>query len=134
MDREQVHETINQLVETYHDRHEARGRLTRFPTSNQLPREPAEFLNLPAFLAFHEERRRYEDRLQSLRTEVENLDIAHREAERQLRVILPPNVPLYYDYAGTRQELAGMRFMIVNQSLSRGHSTIIISPTGPPSQ
>jgi hypothetical protein len=129
MDRQQVHETINQLVETYHDQPQARDRLSHLTTSNQPTREPDKFPDLPAFLAFHDERQRYEDRLQSLRTEVANLDKAHKEAERTLRGILPANVPLYYHYDGDRQDLAGVQFKIVNQ-----HRTIIISSSGSPGQ
>jgi hypothetical protein len=131
MDRAQVHETINQLVETYHDQHQARGRLTQFLNSAELPREPDKFPNLLAFLAFHEERRRYEDRLLSIRTEGENLDKAYREAERKLRDILPQNVPQHYDYEGKRQEFAGVQFTITNQHLSEGRTQITISSSRP---
>jgi hypothetical protein len=129
MDREQVHETINQLVEAYHAEPQARERLTDFMTTNERPLEPDQFPNLVAFLNFHDERRRYDDTLLSLRREVANLEVAHKDAEQELLRILPPNRPLYYDYEGERQDLTGMQFKIVNQ-----HRTIMISPSGQPSQ
>ena len=129
MDREQVHETINQLVEAYHDEPQARERLTHFTTTNERPIRPNQFPNLVAFLNFHDERQRYNDTLQSLHNEVAFLDAAHKDAEQKLIGILPENTPLHYDYEGNRQELAGQRFTIVNQ-----HRTIMISPSGPPSQ
>ena len=129
MDREQVHETINQLVEAYHAEPQARERLTDFTTTNERPLEPDQFPNLVAFLNFHDERRRYDDTLLSLRREVANLEVARKDAEQELLRILPPNRPLYYDYEGERQDLTGMQFKIVNQ-----HRTIMISPSGQPSQ
>lgn len=135
MDRQQVHETINRLVETYHDLLQAQERLARFSALNEPPRKPAVFPDLPAFLDFHEERRRYEDRLQSFRIEVEVLDEAHKEAERTLQDILPENVPLSYDYEGEHQELVGMWFRLVNQHLRGVQSRIVISSSyGPPSR
>ena len=129
MDRDQVHETINQLVEAYHDEPQARERLTHFTATNERPIKPDQFPNLVTFLNFHDERRTYDDTLQSLRIEVENLTTAHKVAELALLGILPENTPLHYDYIGNRQELAGQRFTIVNQ-----HRTIMISPSGQPSQ
>jgi hypothetical protein len=53
----------------------------------------------------------------------------YKEAEQALLGILPENTPFHYDYEGSRPELAGQRFTIVNQ-----HRTIMISSSGPPSQ
>jgi len=129
VDREQIHESINQLVEAYQDKRQAEQRLEHFTSSNLPPGQPDQFPNLAAFLNFHDERRRYDDTLQSLRTEVTNLEVAHKDAEQELLRILPANTPLYYHYEGDRQDLAGVQFNIVNQ-----HRTIIISSSGPPSQ
>ena len=128
MDRELVHETINQLVEAYHDEPQAQQRLEHFTSSNLPPGQPDQFPNLAAFLNFHDERRRYNDTLQSLRTVVASIEEARKEAQQRLLDILPENTPLHYDYEGSRPELAGQRFTIVNQ-----HRTIMISSSGPPS-
>jgi hypothetical protein len=129
MDRELVHETINQLVEAYHDEPQAEQRLKHFTATNERPSRPDQFPNLVAFLNFHDEGRRYDDTLQSLRTVVANIKEARKEPEERLLDILPENTPLHYAYEGSRRELAGQRFTIVNQ-----HRTIMISSSEAPSR
>src|SRR5215217_4617913 len=95
MDIEQLHKTVNQLVESYHDRHRARGELTSFRSSNEPPQEPGEFPGLQALLDFHEEQRTYEDTLQSLQDELARIEKAYDQAEEALASVLPPNRMLH---------------------------------------
>ena len=116
-------------MEAYHDEPQAEQRLAHFTATNERPIKPDQFPDLVAFLNFHDERRRYDDTLQSLHTVVASLEEARMEAEQALLGILPENTPLHYDYEGNRPELTGQRFTIVNQ-----HRTIMISSSGPSSQ
>jgi hypothetical protein len=115
MDREQVHETINRLLEAELDSREPVEHLGRFRQTHDSPPKPDEFENLAAFLNFYEAKRRYEAERQSLKNQREEAKESYKQAERTLRSILPENTPLHYDYEGNRQELAGQRFTLVNQ-------------------
>ena len=53
MDREQVRETVNQLVESEHDQRAATTLLRDFQDANEPPLAPNEFEGLEAFLDFY---------------------------------------------------------------------------------
>jgi hypothetical protein len=129
MDRGQLHETINQMLEAEFDRREMIERLNRFRQTQAPPRKPDQFENLADFLNFYEAKSRYEAERQSLQNRRKKAKKSYNEAERMLRSILPENTPLHYDYEGNRQDLAGQRFTIVNQD-----RTIMFSSSGPPSR
>jgi hypothetical protein len=136
VDRVHVRSVVNQLVEAEFDQTQAESRLRRFTESyDPPPRQPSEFESLEALLDFYEQKRGYDDELQSLKTQLENAQGAYMAAAETLqRGILPENTPLHYDYEGERGELSGKRFTIANQHISGGLSTIRISSIGPPSQ
>jgi len=133
MDIEQLHKTVNQLVESYHDRHRARGELTSFRSSNEPPQEPGEFPGLQALLDFHEEQRTYEDTLQSLQDELARIEKAYDQAEEALASVLPPNRMLHHDYDGEREEFAGTHITITFRTLQGGRHPTIIEFSGPAS-
>jgi hypothetical protein len=127
MDREQVHETVNRLVEGELDRRELMERLGRFEqTHDPPPKGPSEFENLAAFLDFYEAKRKHETERQSLQNQRDEAEEAYNQAERMLQSILPENTPLHYHYEGNRQELAGQQFTIVNEHLSGVSSHVTI--------
>ena len=134
MDREQLHKTVNQLVESYHDRHRAHGELTSFRSSNEPPQEPGEFPSLQALLDFHEEQRAYEETLQSLQDELARIEKAYDQAEDALASVLPPNRMLHYDYDGEREEFAGTHITIIFRTLQGGRHPTIIEFSGPASE
>ena len=49
-------------------------------------------------------------------------------AAAELQDMLPANTSLHYDYEGSRQELAGIRFKIMNRHLTSGQGRIEFSP------
>jgi len=127
VDIEQVRDLVNRLVEAEFDTREAHERLERARQTNDPPPiAPSEFENLEAFRDFLEAKRSHEDLLQLLMAQREEAKAMYDEAESALRVTLPENTPLHYDYEGNRQELAGVRFKITNQRISGGHSQITI--------
>jgi uncharacterized protein (DUF3084 family) len=134
MDREQLHKTVNQLVESDHDRHRARGELRSFRSSNEPPQEPGEFPNLQALLDFHEEQRAYEETLQSLQDELARIEKAYDQAEDALASVLPPNRMLHYDYDGEREEFAGTHITIIFRTHQGGRHPTIIEFSGPASE
>ena len=132
MDIDQVRDLVNRLVEAEFDTREAHERLERARQMNDPPPiAPSEFENLDAFRAFLEAKRSHEDLLQLLMAQREEAKAVYDEAESALRVTLPENTPLHYDYEGNRQELAGVRFEITNQRISEGHSQITIFSSAP---
>jgi hypothetical protein len=132
MDIDQVRDLVNRLVEAEFDTREAQERLERARQTNDPPPiAPSEFENLEAFRDFLEAKRSHEDLLQLIMSQRDEAKALYDEAESALRVTLPENTPLHYDYEGNRQELAGLRFKITNQRLSEGHSQITIFPSGP---
>jgi|SRR5215207_4652029 len=132
MDSEQVRDLVNQLVEAEFDSREAHERLDRARQTNDPPPiAPSEFENLEAFRDFLEAKRRHEDLLQILMTQRDEAKALYDEAERALRVTLPENTSLHYDYEGNRQELAGIRFKNTNQHLS---GNTVKSPSSLPAQ
>jgi hypothetical protein len=135
VDREHVRSVVNQLVEAEFDQTQAESRLKRFTESiDPPPRPPSEFKDLQSFLDFYEEKQGREDEEQSLRAQLDSAKGAYNQAESTLRGMMPDNTPLHYDYEGEREELAGVRFTIVNQNFGGGQRRISISSTGLPSQ
>jgi hypothetical protein len=81
MDREQVRETVNQLVESEHDQRKATTLLRDFQDTNEPPLAPNEFETVEAFLDFYGGQQDYENRVQSLKTE-------HADAAEECAVAL----------------------------------------------
>ncbi len=119
MTPDEVHQTVNRLVEAERDLREAQTRRNEFVQTRILPRPPSRFEGLPEFLDFHEQRRRFEDDRRSLDAVVEKAEYAYKKAEGTLMKILPEDVPLIYDYEGKRKELIGVRFTITNSRITK---------------
>jgi hypothetical protein len=130
MDREQVRETVNQLVESEHDQRKATTLLRDFQDTNEPPLAPSEFENLEAFLDFYGGQQDYENRVQSLKTEHADAKQQYDQARMALSQALPRNALLHYTYEGDREELKGQQYDIVNVS-HRGRGQIKIMPRGP---
>ena len=126
MDKEQVRETIEQLVESQYDRLQAQSRLRKFQDARTPPLAPSEFESLEAFLDFYGRTQDQEDSLESLNTEYTNATEQYDQARAALSRALPTNVPLYYTYEGGREELKGQQYEIVNMS-SPGEGQIRIT-------
>ena len=130
MDREQVRETVNQLVESEHDQRKATTLLRDFQDTNEPPLAPSEFENLEAFLDFYGGQQDYENRVQSLESEQTNARQRYDEARVTLSQVLPTGKLLHYTYEGDREELKDQQYEIVNLS-RRGQGQIRITPRGP---
>jgi hypothetical protein len=126
MDKEQVRENIEQLVESQYDRLQAQSRLRKFQDARTPPLAPSEFESLEAFLDFYGRTQDQEDSLESLNTEYTNATEQYDQARATLSRALPTNVPLYYTYEGDREELRGQQYEIVNMS-SPGEGQIRIT-------
>jgi hypothetical protein len=130
MDRKQVHETINRLVESEHDQRQADHRLRTFQDANEPPLAPNEFETVEAFLDFYGGQQDYENRVQSLKTEHADAKQQYDQARMALSQALPRNALLHYTYEGNREELKGQQYDIENVS-GRGRGQIRIMPRGP---
>jgi hypothetical protein len=126
MDKEQVRETIEQLVESQYDRLQAQTRLRKFQDARTPPLAPSEFESLEAFLDFYGRTQDQEYSLESLNTEYTNATEQYDQARAALSRALPTNVPLYYTYEGGREELKGQQYEIMNMS-SPGEGQIRIT-------
>jgi DNA-binding transcriptional MocR family regulator len=126
MDKEQVRETIEQLVESQYDRLQAQTRLRKFQDARTPPLAPSKFESLEAFLDFYGRTQDQEDSLESLNTEYTNATEQYDQARAALSRALPTNVPLYYTYEGGREELIDQQYEIVNMS-SPGEGQIRIT-------
>jgi hypothetical protein len=126
MDKEQVRETIEQLVESQYDRLQAQTRLRKFQDASTPPLAPSEFESLEAFLDFYGRTQDQEDSLESLNTEYTNATEQYDQARAALSRALPTNVPLYYTYEGGREELKDQQYEIMNMS-SPGEGQIRIT-------
>jgi hypothetical protein len=127
MDKEQVHETINQLVESYYDQLQARTRLRSFQDASESPLAPSEFESLEAFLDFYGRKQGHEDSIESLNSEYTNATEQYDQARLAISWVLPMNVPLYYTYEGDREELKDQQYEIMNVS-SPGQGQIRVAP------
>jgi hypothetical protein len=132
MDKEQVRETIEQLVESEYDRLQAQTRLREFQDASTPPLAPSEFDDLEAFLDFYGRTQDHEGSLESLNTDYTNATEQYDQARHALSRVLPPNVLLRYTYEGSREELKGQQYDIMNASgAGRGQIRITSSPAQP---
>ena len=127
MDKAQVRETIEQLVESNYDRRRAQTRLREFQDASTPPLAPSEFDDLEAFLDFYGRTQDHEDSLESLNTEYTNATERYDQARAALSMALPTNAVLHYTYEGSREELKGQQYDIMNAS-SPGGGQIKIAP------
>jgi hypothetical protein len=128
MDKEQVRETIEQLVESQYDRLQAQTRLRKFQDASTPPLAPSEFESLEAFLDFYGRKPGHEDSIESLKTEHTSATEQYDQARLALSWVLPMNVPLYYTYEGDREVLKDQQYEIMNMS-SAGQGQIVIAPS-----
>jgi hypothetical protein len=126
MDKEQVRQTIEQLVESQYDRLQAQTRLRKFQDASTPPLAPSEFESLDAFLDFYGPTQDQEDSLESLNTEYTNATELYDQAREALSRVLPMNALLHYTYEGDRKELKDQQYDIVNVS-SAGEGQIRIT-------
>src|SRR5215217_4881281 len=127
MDKGQVRETIEQLVESQYDRLQAQTRLRNFQDASESPLAPSEFESLEAFLDFYGRKQGHEDSIESLNTEYTSATEQYDQARIALSWVLPMNVPLYYTYEGEREELKDQQYEIMNVS-SPGQGQIRVAP------
>ena len=128
MDREQVHQTINKLVESHYDQRQAQTRLRNFQDASESPLVPSKFESLEAFLDFYGRKQGREDSIESLNTEYISATEQYDQARIALSRVLPTNVPLYYTYEGDREELKDQQYEIMNVS-SPGQGQIRLAPS-----
>ena len=128
MDKEQVRETIEQLVESQYDRLQAQSRLRKFQDARTPPLAPSEFESLEAFLDFYGRNQGHEDSIESLKIEHTSATEQYDRARLALSWVLPMNAPLYYTYEGDREELKDQQYEIMNVS-SAGQGQIVIAPS-----
>jgi len=132
MDKQQVRETIEQLVESQHDQRQAQTRLRNFQDASENPLVPSEFESLEAFLDFYGRTQEHEDSLESLNTEYTNATEQCDQARVALSRVLPANVLLHYTYEGGREELKGRQYDIMNASAAgQGQIRITSRPPRP---
>ena len=128
MDSEQVHQTINKLVESHYDQRQAQTRLRNFQDASESPLVPSKFETLEAFLDFYGRKQGREDSIESLNTEYISATEQYDQARIALSRVLPTNVPLYYTYEGDREELKDQQYEIMNVS-SPGQGQIRLAPS-----
>ena len=128
MDRAQVHQTINKLVESHYDQRQAQTRLRNFQDASESPLVPSKFESLEAFLDFYGRKQGREDSIESLNTEYISATEQYDQARIALSRVLPTNVPLYYTYEGDREELKDQQYEIMNVS-SPGQDQIRLAPS-----
>jgi hypothetical protein len=110
-----IEPTVSRLVETLHDKEEAKRALDHFKETAHPPPLPAEFPNLSSFLEFHVKRQRYEKRLKSHEAQLSELEQTYEQLGNRLLGVLPENIPLHYEYAGLRSGLKGAAYTIMNR-------------------
>jgi hypothetical protein len=133
MDEREVRAAIYQLVEAQIDQDTARAQLESFTRSNDPPRPPSEFDSLEIFLNFYSRKRDYAETLRGIELEGKVAQRAHEDAGHTLQDILPENTPLRFTYAGGREDLEGLRCVIVNQDMG-GQRQVIISSMSRPAE
>src|SRR5215203_5384105 len=94
MDKEQVRENIEQLVESQYDRLQAQTRLRKFQDASTPPLAPSEFESLEAFLDFYGRTQDHEHSLESLNTDytnaTEQYDIMNASGPGQGQISIAP--------------------------------------------
>ena len=132
MDKAQVRETFEQLVESNYDRRRAQTRLREFQDASTPPLAPSEFDDLEAFLDFYGRTQDHEYSLESLNTEYTNATERYDQARAALSMALPTNAVLHYTYEGSREELKGQQYDIMNAgSPGGGQIKIALRPAQP---
>jgi hypothetical protein len=132
MDKEQVRETIEQLVESEYDRLQAQTRLREFQDASTPPLAPSEFESLDAFLDFYGRTQDHEHSLESLNTDYTNATEQYDQAREALSWVLPTNALLHYTYEGDREELKDQQYDIMNvSSAGQGQIRIAHRPAKP---
>ena len=114
MDKEQVRETIEQLVESEYDRLQAQTRLWQFQDASTPSLAPSEFESLDAFLEFYGRTQDHVHSLESLNTDYTNATEQYDQAREALSRVLPMNALLHYTSEGDREELKDQQYEIVN--------------------
>jgi len=127
MDKEQVRETIEQLVESEYDRLQAQTRLREFQDASTPSLAPSEFESLDAFLDFYGRTQDHEHSLESLNTGYTNATEQYDQAREALSRVLPMNALLHYTYEGSREELKDQQYDITNLG-PPGRGQIQIAP------
>ena len=127
MDKDQIRETFEQLVESNYDRRRAQTRLREFQDASTPPLAPSEFDDLEAFLDFYGRTQDHENSLESLNTEYTNATERYDQARAALSMALPTNAVLHYTYEGRREELKGQQYDIMNTG-APGGAQIKIAP------
>ena len=127
MDKQQVRKNVEQLVESQHDQRQAQTRLRNFQDASENPLVPSEFESLEAFLDFYGRTQEHEESLESLNTEYTNATERYDQARAALSMVLPTNAVLHYTYEGSREELKGQQYDIMNAG-SAGGGQIKIAP------
>ncbi len=107
-----IESAVNELVEADDDRRAAQADLDRF-NADKAPEPPQEFATLQALISFHRRGRDYEGALAKRQENLAAAEKRYTQAAEILREVLPENVPLKYDYAGSRTDLLGTRYDIV---------------------
>jgi hypothetical protein len=121
MDKQEMRETFNTLLEAWRDQRAARGELRDFEASNPPLQPPRAFQSLQEFLEYHEDRQDYEDRLTHFNDRIIAARAQYAAAASKIRKILPERVPLRYTYQGGREELEDTECTILN---AQGHVRI----------
>ena len=132
MDKDQVRKTVEQLVESHYDQRQIQSRLRHFQGASEPPLAPSKFESLDAFLDFYGRNQGHEDSIESLKTEHTSATEQYDQARLALSWVLPTNVLLRYTYEGSREELKGQQYDIMNASdAGRGQIRIAPEPTQP---
>ena len=132
MNKDQVRETMEQLVESQYDRRQAQTRLRTFQDASTPHLAPSEFESLEAFLDFYGRTQDHEDSLESLNTEYTNATERYDQARIALSRVLPTNALLHYTYEGSREELKDQQYDIVNvSSAGQGQIRMTLRPAQP---
>jgi hypothetical protein len=127
MDKDQVRKTVEQLVESRYDQHQAMTQMRDFRDTNEPPLAPDKYEGLEAFLDFYGRQQDYEHRVKSLESEQTNAEQRYNEARFALSQVLPMNKLLHYTYEGDREELKDRQYDIVNV-FHAGEGQIRITP------
>ena len=114
MDKQEIRDTVNRLVEAWHDQEVAEQQLDIYKASHPTPKPPDQFDGLEELYAFEEKKRSHQAGLSEHQNQLKAAQKAYREAGNKLRWVLPENVGLQYTYQGARRNLEGGRYLLVN--------------------
>jgi hypothetical protein len=113
MDKQEIRNTVNQLVEAWHDQAEAQRQLEIYRASHLPPEPPNQFEGLKDLYEFDELKRSYQGALTNHQNQLEAAQIAYAKAAEKLQEVLPEGVGLQYTYQGERGNLDGGRYLIM---------------------